>query len=296
MPDCFMKERLRCGYVACPAEPEVDRLSTLVYRSIEIGPLAAYLVIYVSSTRQERPADRPKRFHRFNKLWRIPLYPTQDRGMSKMQSALRHHLDQIAEAELVTQIPPHAKDNHLAIEVPPSKQLLNAVQFAHRRPSTIQDHCTRRAGAVCTRALFAQVNPGTYRIEVLAEGFGPARSQPTAVAVGQTTTLNFTLSPMTASQSVEVTAQAGLLSLENPNTSTAYYWTKPSCVLTAWTEKKKIFHIRHFGASPKCRAWLVPPKIEGAANGSCSAHWEHPGLLGSGNRFAMAITGTGTRT
>jgi len=75
--------------------------------------------------------------------------------MSKMQSALRHHLGQIAEAELVTQIRPHAKDDHLAIEVPPSKQLLNVVQFAHRRPSTIHDHCARRAGAVCARANFA---------------------------------------------------------------------------------------------------------------------------------------------
>src|SRR5271170_3680874 len=65
------------------------------------------------------------------------------------------------------------------------------------------------------RFLFAQVNPGTYRIEVQAEGFGRSRSQPTTVAVGQTIGMNFTLSPATASQSVEVVAQTGLLSLEN---------------------------------------------------------------------------------
>src|SRR5271168_1654603 len=70
------------------------------------------------------------------------------------------------------------------------------------------------------RFLFAQVNPGTYRIEVQAEGFGRGQSQPMAVAVGQTISVNFTLSPATASQSVEVVAQTGLLSLENPNTST----------------------------------------------------------------------------
>jgi len=70
------------------------------------------------------------------------------------------------------------------------------------------------------RFLFAQVNPGTYRISVTAEGFGPAESQPSTVAVGQTIAVNFTLKPASTSQTVEVTAQTGLLSLENPNTST----------------------------------------------------------------------------
>ena len=70
------------------------------------------------------------------------------------------------------------------------------------------------------RYLFAQVNPGTYRIEVEAASFAPGRSQPATVAVGQTMTVNFRLYPAVASQSIEVTTQTGLLSLENPNTST----------------------------------------------------------------------------
>ena len=70
------------------------------------------------------------------------------------------------------------------------------------------------------RFLFSQVNPGTYRIEVHAQGFGLGRSQPTIVSVGQTALVNFTLSPAATSQSVEVTAQSALMSLENPNTST----------------------------------------------------------------------------
>jgi hypothetical protein len=57
--------------------------------------------------------------------------------MSKVQSALRHHLDQIAKAELVAQVPANAQDDHLA-EMPPSKQLLDAIQFAHRWSSTLQ--------------------------------------------------------------------------------------------------------------------------------------------------------------
>ena len=70
------------------------------------------------------------------------------------------------------------------------------------------------------RFLFAQVNPGTYQILVEAAGFGPAQSRPSTVAVGQTIAVNFTLKPAATSQTVEVTAQTALLSLENPNTST----------------------------------------------------------------------------
>jgi hypothetical protein len=70
------------------------------------------------------------------------------------------------------------------------------------------------------RFLFAQINPGSYRIVIQAEGFGSAESQPAAVALGQTIAVNFTLSPAATSQTVEVTSQTGLLSLENPNTST----------------------------------------------------------------------------
>jgi hypothetical protein len=70
------------------------------------------------------------------------------------------------------------------------------------------------------RFLFSQVNPGTYRMEVHAEGFGLGRSLPTIVSVGQTALVNFTLSPAATSQSIEVSAQSELMSLENPNTST----------------------------------------------------------------------------
>jgi hypothetical protein len=70
------------------------------------------------------------------------------------------------------------------------------------------------------RFLFSQVNPGTYRIEVSAAGFGPAESQPVSVSVGQTAAVNFTLSPAAMSQTIEVSSQSGLMSLENANTST----------------------------------------------------------------------------
>jgi hypothetical protein len=68
--------------------------------------------------------------------------------------------------------------------------------------------------------LFSQVNPGTYRIVVRLTGFADAVSEPTPVGVGRDVALNFTLQVNSATQTVEVTAQQGLLSLDNPNTST----------------------------------------------------------------------------
>jgi len=131
MPDCLLQEGFRCGYIAGPAEPEVDRLPTFVYRSIEVGLFAAHLDIRLidSPGAASGPA---KTIPALDELRCIPLHPTQDCGMSKVQSALRHHLDQIAEAELVAQVPAHAQDDHFAVEMPPAKQLLDAIQFAHR--------------------------------------------------------------------------------------------------------------------------------------------------------------------
>jgi hypothetical protein len=70
------------------------------------------------------------------------------------------------------------------------------------------------------RFLFSQVNPGTYRVTVEAPGFSAQTSQPTPVAVGRTETLNFSLQISSTSQNIEVRAEQGLLSLDNPNTAT----------------------------------------------------------------------------
>ncbi len=68
--------------------------------------------------------------------------------------------------------------------------------------------------------LFSQVNPGVYRVTVTAAGFAESISALTAVSVGQTAALNFSLRVRSSTQTVEVTAQQGLLSLNNPNTTT----------------------------------------------------------------------------
>jgi hypothetical protein len=68
--------------------------------------------------------------------------------------------------------------------------------------------------------LFSLMNPGTYQVTVEASGFAISKSEPTAVSVGRTVALNFSLQVQSNSQTVEVMAQQGLLSLDNPNTTT----------------------------------------------------------------------------
>jgi hypothetical protein len=68
--------------------------------------------------------------------------------------------------------------------------------------------------------LFSQINPSTYQVTVEARSFASSKSEPTAVGVGRTVALNFSLRVQSSSQTVEVTAQQGLLSLDNPNTTT----------------------------------------------------------------------------
>ena len=68
--------------------------------------------------------------------------------------------------------------------------------------------------------LFSQVNPGTYKVTVQGSGFAAASSAQTPVLVGRNVALNFILQINSASQTVNVSAQEALLSLDNPNTTT----------------------------------------------------------------------------
>ena len=87
--------------------------------------------------------------------------------------------------------------------------------------SEINTGATRTAQSDTTgRFLFSQLNPGTYRISVLAQGFAAQQSASITVAVGQIAAVNFALSLAGTSQSVNVSAESGLMSLENANTST----------------------------------------------------------------------------
>jgi hypothetical protein len=51
--------------------------------------------------------------------------------MSQRQAALGHHLHQVTQAELEPEIPPHAQQDDLAVEVSTREQLFQALQLVH---------------------------------------------------------------------------------------------------------------------------------------------------------------------
>jgi hypothetical protein len=137
VPDRFPEERFGCGYIPSAAEPEIDGLTSLVHRSVEIHPLAAYLDVGLIDS--PRATSGPaKAIPPVDELWGVPPDPPHDGRVGKMQSAFHHHLDQITEAGLVAQVPAHAQDDHLAVKVPPCKQLFDAAPLAHRWSSTLR--------------------------------------------------------------------------------------------------------------------------------------------------------------
>src|ERR1044072_9178605 len=74
---------------------------------------------------------RSKAVPAFDELGRITSHPAQDRRGSQRQSPFGHHLDQIAQAELVAQIPANAQNDDLSIKMWPHEKLLHTLQPAH---------------------------------------------------------------------------------------------------------------------------------------------------------------------
>jgi hypothetical protein len=54
--------------------------------------------------------------------------------MSQRQTPLGHHLDQIAQAELVAQVPAHTQNDDLPIKMPPIEQPVHTL-LAHYQSS-----------------------------------------------------------------------------------------------------------------------------------------------------------------
>jgi len=86
----------------------------------------------------------------------------------------------------------------------------------------------RDTGATQTRTTngqgyyrFQLLNPGNYTVSVSAPGF-QAGEQPVSVVVGQASAVNVQLSLAGASQTVEVTAEGGVVQTENGNISTTF--------------------------------------------------------------------------
>jgi hypothetical protein len=88
------------------------------------------------------------------KLRIILLHPPKNSRIGQSDATFRHHLDEIAGAELKRQIPPDAQDDDFLVKVPPFEETLCRGRFRH--PSRYRQ--TPRVSTVCTRARWV-----TYR-------------------------------------------------------------------------------------------------------------------------------------
>jgi hypothetical protein len=84
-------------------------------------------------------------------LRNIARYPADDRGVSQGNSALGHHFHKISKAELEPQIPAHAKDNDLPVELTALEKIIHA-QHPSSLPQKVSSRGICPAFAACTRA------------------------------------------------------------------------------------------------------------------------------------------------
>jgi hypothetical protein len=123
-----------------------------VHGTVQINPSSAHLqirLVYTPGSADFACIAIPALFE----LRHIPLDPTHDGRMRKFQFASCHHLDKIAQAELIAKVLSDTQEDHLSVEMTPRKQSLHALQFAHpHHDSTPVNHSTRTLFAICTRA------------------------------------------------------------------------------------------------------------------------------------------------
>jgi hypothetical protein len=97
---CLAEKGFSRSHVALCLEHEVHRLAGQIYRPVQINPLATNLQIGFVNT-PGPSCGYAKPIPALDELRCKALYPTHNRGVRQRQSPLGHHLDQIAQAELV---------------------------------------------------------------------------------------------------------------------------------------------------------------------------------------------------
>ena len=96
-----------------------------------------------------------------------------------------------------------------------------AVSGAVVQATEVNTHAMRTVRQTCGAISVLGAKPRHVSGSISSSGFAKVTSEPTPVSVGRNVALNFTLkvkSPQ--SQTVEVRAEQGLLTLDNPNTTT----------------------------------------------------------------------------
>jgi len=101
----------------------------------------------------------------------------------------------------------------------PSGAVLPNTQVTLKNDATGQTHTVNTNGQGVYR--FSLLNPGTYTISATAQGFQSAQ-RTTNVTIGQASTINLQMALSQTSQTVEVTAEGGVVQTSNGNISTTF--------------------------------------------------------------------------
>jgi hypothetical protein len=100
------------------AQEKVDGAAVLIDGAIEIDPLAFNFDVGLIHT--PGVADWPcAMISALFKFRNVTLDPPKNGRMGQPDSALRHHLDQVAGAEFKGQVPPHAQHDDLLVKIHP---------------------------------------------------------------------------------------------------------------------------------------------------------------------------------
>jgi hypothetical protein len=146
------EERLGRRYIPLLTETEIHGIAVPVHGTVQINPSSAHLqirLVYTPGSADFTCIASPALFE----LRHIPLDPTHDGRMRKFQFAFCHHLDKIAQAELIAKVPSDTQEDHLSVEMTPRKTVPSHTSVCSS-PSRFHfsHHSTRTLFAICTRA------------------------------------------------------------------------------------------------------------------------------------------------
>ena len=142
---------LGSGHIAIAAQEEIDGPAGPIHGPIQVGPTAPNLYIGLvhspgSAHRRSIAAPALLEFRQ------IMLDPAQNRGVRQRDASVRHHDDQISQAQFEARVPADTQDDDLSVEMPSLEQcfdwnkLLHSVIIARSRPvctRTVQDREVR---------------------------------------------------------------------------------------------------------------------------------------------------------
>src|SRR6202047_3870260 len=105
-----------------------------------------------------RPESRPTRDRsdpRIRGRPNILLHPPKNSRMAQSDASLRHHLDEVTEAQFKCDVPSHTQNDDLLVKVPSLEQILCRGRCRHpgsyRRIPSISTVYTRTLNGICCR-------------------------------------------------------------------------------------------------------------------------------------------------